>query len=143
MLVLFLKDLITSLVDEKYPVYSLFNLPRANNVFKDVQEWQYTIILYKCTFARRMNYVEIDREGRDLYLLRKWFSATTSAKSEISSVIRGRLNYTVKGAVDLNHLHGDIFFDGTVSRPPANLCSRILAANLIRATIRIDECCWT
>lgn len=101
------------------------------------------IQLYEHTFARRMNCVEIDREGRDLYLLRKWFSATTSAKSEISSVIRGRLNYTVKGAVDLNHLHGDIFFDGTVSRPPANLCSRILAANLIRATIRIDECCWT
>lgn len=38
---------------------------------------------------------------------------------------RTRLNYTVKGAVDLDHLHGDIFFDGTVSRSSANLCSRI------------------
>lgn len=28
--------------------------------------------LYEHTFARRMNCVEIDREGRDLYLLRRY-----------------------------------------------------------------------
>lgn len=66
---------------------------------------------------------------------------------EISSVIQGSDTsqlYPVKGAVDLNHLHADIFFSmSTPYRGRPRTFARGSAANLIRATIRIDESCWT
>lgn len=108
----------------KYPVYSTYSVYNTRYLIHREQScWKMykngNMRLYKATFvgwtylgSTVANCVERDREGReDLYLLRRYVNGfralhrAQNLKSRPWFGDRTRLNYTVKGAVDLNHLH--------------------------------------